>query len=91
MSPKPNPGSVNIERGNNNSISNVGNSTKYVDKSVHHHHVPAPSKPNWLVRSIVGGLIALCVSVFGYYFKKNMDSKSQLPVIGKQENVVKLR
>ena len=33
------------------------------------------STPNWYVRTIIGGVIGLALSLCGYYLKKNMDDK----------------
>jgi len=61
---------------------NVNNHTNQVNVNV---NIPPrkrnPNKkkasPNWYVKTILGGSIALILSIGGYYIKKNMDQKSK--------------
>ncbi len=72
---------------------NVNNNTNNVNVNV---HVPRSKKatakkkeqPNWYTRTIVGGAIALILSLCGYLVKKNMDDKSNGNSNGIEQNAI---
>lgn len=39
------------------------------------------SEPNWYIRTILGGIIALILSLGAYYLKKNIDDDSKSGLI----------
>lgn len=60
---------------------NINNNynTNHVKVSFAHPPEKASKKknnPNWYTRAIVGGIIALVLSLCGYLVKKNLDQKS---------------
>ena len=56
---------------------NTNNNNIHVNVNVPNNTSKKKSDPNWYVRTIVGGIIALILSVGGYYIKKNLDEKSR--------------
>jgi len=59
---------------------NVNNNNIKVEVNVPSHTENSSKKkpePNWYVRTILGGIIALILSIGGYYIKRNLDGKSK--------------
>lgn len=70
---------------------NVNNNTNNVNVNVHvkeprKRTVKKASKPSWITKAIVGGVIALVVSVSVYFINKNLDSKSSTNTLKIEEN-----
>ena len=62
--------------------SNINNNTNNVNVNVtvekpKRQYIKKKSEPNWDLRTILGGIIALILSLGGYYIKKGMDSGSK--------------
>jgi hypothetical protein len=73
MAPKEKPTEVNpISNVNNNTNSFIVNLPSRKRSTA-----KKKSEPNWYTRTIVGGIIALFLSIGGYYIKKNLDEKSK--------------
>ena len=66
---KPTNANTNDNVNTNTTNVNVGHSKKNSSKS--------KSRPNWYTRVIVGGIIALALSLCSYYIKNNLDKKSK--------------
>ena len=82
-------------------ITNTNTNTNNINVNVNVEHPQTKSskkesKPNWYMRAILGGLIALALSLLGFYLKNKMgDDKSKAsttmeqnvqPIIGKKSN-----
>ena len=67
MAAKNSPTNVNT----NNNTSNVDIKIDARPKRV---YLKKKSKPNWYTRTIIGGIIALLLSIAGYYFKNITDN-----------------
>lgn len=80
---------------------NVNNNTNNVNVNVHvkpprKKTVKKESTPNWYTKAIVGGTIAIVVSISVYYINKNLDAKgapgttniehNQKPIEGIKQN-----
>lgn len=60
-----------IHIANNNR--NVNNNTVHVNVELPKKDEPKKKNTNWLLKSLVGGIIAIAVSLAIYYGKKNFD------------------
>ncbi len=71
--------------GNPNAISNVNtnNNNVHVNVNLEHPKTNSAKKPNWIVKTIVVGIIGMALSLLGYYLKKYYDSgqKNSPPTI----------
>ncbi len=70
------------ETSSNNRNNNTNNNTNNVNVNVNVEHPRSnPEKkkedPNWYTRTILGGIIALILSIGGYYIKKHLDDKGK--------------
>ncbi len=73
MATKNTPTDSNINTNNNTNNVNV-------NVKVHQPKRAATKKkpePNWYARTIIGGIIALVLSLCGYYLKNNMDKDKE--------------
>lgn len=62
----------------NNNV-NTNNNTVKVNVNIKHPKTKPSQKksnPNWYMKTILGGIIALALSLGFYFIKKNLDSKS---------------
>lgn len=69
---------------NPNAISNVNTNNNHVNVNLEHPKTnPTEKKPNWVVKTIVVGLIGLAISLLGYYIKNHYatDGKNSPPTI----------
>lgn len=61
-----------------NNNSNINNIHLNVNtKKPKRQSIKKKQEPNWYVKTIFGGIIALILSLGGYYLKKGMDSNSK--------------
>lgn len=69
-------------------VSNVNNNTNNVNVKVEYpkqrRRPPAPkqTKPNWVKKAIVIGIISLTLSLIGYFIKQHFDEQTgEAPII----------
>jgi hypothetical protein len=62
---------------NSNINKNINNVNVNVDVHQHKKTSDKGEEPNWYIRTILGGIIALVLTLGGYYAKKNLDYKSK--------------
>lgn len=71
MATKSTPSNNNVNRNNNTNNVNVHVNIKHPKTKLSQKK----SNPDWYTRTIIGGIIALVLSLCGYYAKKNLDAK----------------
>jgi hypothetical protein len=73
MPTKNKPANVNTNHNVNNNTNNITINVPPQEGSSD----KKKSEPNWYIRTILGGIITLALSIGGYYIKKNMDEKGK--------------
>jgi hypothetical protein len=59
---------------NSNVNTNNSNINIKVDARPKRTYTKKKSEPNWYARTIIGGIIALLLSIAGYYIKNNLNN-----------------
>ncbi|MES2285437.1 MAG: hypothetical protein V4547_07090 [Bacteroidota bacterium] len=72
MATKSTPSNNNVNTNNNTNNVNVNVNVKHPETK----SSQKKSNPNWYTRTILGGIIALALSLCLYLIKKNLDAKS---------------
>ncbi len=67
MAVKDNP--TNVNTNNNNNTIDIK-----IDARPKRAYTKKKSNPNWYTRTIIGGIIALLLSIAGYYIKSSLDN-----------------
>lgn len=69
MPPKAKPTESNVNNNHNTNNINLNVNIPHTEQATNKEK----SEPNWWTRTVIGGIIALILSLCGYYLKNNMD------------------